>query len=352
MSKAEKSIDITSADIKRKLLSLGYSDAGVISAEDFPEYDAALTARATSFPSSAKMYDSLRGMAHIPVGAKSIIVATRAYTRYRVPESLSGRFGKFYLFDGRLKHTRERAAFLAFEAFMAENGLGVVKGSVPARWAAVRAGLGFFRKNNFLYTEKDGSYVVINTWLVDTAFDAETSGPIAVENTSQKACGDHCRACIKACPTGALDGPFSMDRGKCVAYFSFTGRAGIPGEELREGMGKWLYGCDACQDACPLNKGKMRGEEDFPGLEELEEKLDLESLLEMDSKTYTSSVQPWFFYIGEEEHWLWQANVLRAMANSGNKQYLDAIKRHLTDGDERVRELAEWAFRILHRKNT
>ncbi len=348
MSKPEKSVGITSSDIKSKLLSLGYSDAGVITAEDFPEYDAALTTRKASFPSSAKIYDFLRGMAHMPVEAKSIIVATRAYTRYRVPDSLSGRFGKFYLFDGRLKNTKERTASLAFEAFMTENGLGVVKGSVPARLAAVRAGLGFFRENNFFYTEKDGSYVVIDTWLVDAAFDTETSDLTTAEKTSQKVCSDNCRACIKACPTGALDGPFSMDRGKCVAHFSFTGWAGIPGEELREGMGKWLYGCDACQDACPLNKGKMRGEEDFPGLKELEKKLDLENLLEMDSKTYMSSVQPWFFYISEDEHWLWHVNVLRAMANSGNKRYLDAIKRHLSDEDERVRELAEWAFRKLN----
>lgn len=347
MSKPEKSVYITSADIKRKLLSLGYSDAGVIPAEDFTEYDAALTARATAFPSSAKMYDLLRSMAQMPVEAKSIIVATRAYTRYRVPDSLSGRFGKFYLFDGRLNHTKERKATLAFEAFMSENGLGIVKGSVPARLAAVRAGLGCFRVNNFFYTEKDGSYVVIDTWLVDTAFDVETSALTAPEKTFQKVCSDNCRACMKACPTGALDGPFSMDRGKCVAHYSFTPWAGIPGEELREGMGKWLYGCDACQDACPLNKGKMREEEDFSGLEELENELKLEDLLEMDVEMYKKTIQPWFFYIGEDEHWLWRVNVLRAMANSGDIKYYDAVKKHLTDEDERVREIAAWGIRKL-----
>lgn len=78
MSKPEKTVEITSADIKRKLLSLGYSVAGVIPAEDFPEYDAALVARATSFPSSAKMYEFLRSMAHIPVEAKSIILRSMA----------------------------------------------------------------------------------------------------------------------------------------------------------------------------------------------------------------------------------------------------------------------------------
>ena len=348
MSKPEKIVGITSADIKRKLLSLGYSDAGVIPAEDFLEYDAALTSRATSFPSSAKMYDFLRSMAHIPVEAKSIIVATRAYTRYRVPDSLSGRFGKFYVFDGRLKHTEERRASLAFEAFMSENGLGIVKGSVPARLAAVRAGLGFFRENNFFYTEKDGSYVVIDTWLVDAAFNAETSDPAEAEATSPKVCSDTCGACIKACPTGALDGPFSMDRGKCVAHFSFAGWAGIPGEALREGMGKWLYGCDACQDVCPFNKGKMRGEEDFPGLEELEKELELENLLEMDGETYKNTIQPWFFYIGENEHWLWRVNVLRAMANSRHIKYYGAIERHLTDQDGRVREIAAWGIRKLN----
>jgi len=68
----------------------------------------------------------------------------------------------------------------------------------------------------------------------------------------------------------------------------------------------------------------------------------------MDRNTYIASVQPWFLYISKDEHWLWRVNVLRAMANSGNKQYLDAIKRHLLDEVEQVLEIAEWTFQKLN----
>jgi epoxyqueuosine reductase len=47
--------------------------------------------------------------------------------------------------------------------------------------------------------------------------------------------------------------------------------AGIPGEELREGIGKWIYGCDACQDACPLNKDRCEVKRIFPDLRAGEE---------------------------------------------------------------------------------
>jgi hypothetical protein len=45
-----------------------------------------------------------------------------------------------YLFEGLLKHTKERKASLTFVTYMAENGLGVVKGSVPVRSIKVRYG--------------------------------------------------------------------------------------------------------------------------------------------------------------------------------------------------------------------
>ena len=32
---------------------------------------------------------------------------------------------------------------------------------------------------------------------------------------------------------------------------------------------KWIYGCDSCQDVCPMNKGKWKGMEDFPGLRDI-----------------------------------------------------------------------------------
>ncbi len=43
-----------------------------------------------------------------------------------------------------------------------------------------------------------------------------------------------------------------------------------------------------------------------------------------------------------------RANVLRAMANSGDINYYDEINRHLTDEDERVRQIAALGIRKLN----
>ncbi len=65
-------------------------------------------------------------------------------------------------------------------------------------------------------------------------------------------CGE-CDLCLKACQTGALEGPYKFNPKKCVSYLTQT-REKIP-YELREKMGINIYGCDACQLACPKNKG-------------------------------------------------------------------------------------------------
>lgn len=61
-------------------------------------------------------------------------------------------------------------------------------------------------------------------------------------------CGE-CRACIQACPTGALDEE-GFHREKCLRNHMFG--QPVP-EELRSHMGNRLMGCDECQRCCPHN---------------------------------------------------------------------------------------------------
>jgi epoxyqueuosine reductase len=65
-------------------------------------------------------------------------------------------------------------------------------------------------------------------------------------------CGS-CSRCIDACPTGALDGPFSLDASRCLSYLTIEDRRDVSDEAGRR-MGDCFFGCDACQEVCPFNE--------------------------------------------------------------------------------------------------
>ncbi len=326
--------------IKEEALALGYESCGVIPADALKEYSGQLDERVGRFPSSRPLYEKLYDLAapeKKAPWARSVVVCVRRYDTYKIPPGADRYFGKTYLFDGRVTYSDEYRNAARFEARLAELGMKSLKDSVAARLSAVKAGLGEFGKNNFLYTPRHGSWVFVNTWTVDAQLEydepAAGNGP---------GCPPGCRKCIDACPTRALSGPFVMDRGRCVAQLSFFSTQ-LPPEPVRGQMGEWLYGCDVCQNVCPRNRNAWNGDREFPGLESIAPLLAPEKIAELDGETFLKTLQPRFWYIGPEGFWLWKCNALRAMANSGEKQHHPLLKRAREGRDEKVRAMAAWA---------
>ena len=329
-------------EIEDKAIELGYDLCKIIPAVPFSEFTHYLNKRIKDFPDSRHLYEHLHHLAFPSENNKSIIVCIRRYNQYKIPQLFDKLIGKVYLFDGRLEYSKEYQREQDFNDYLCSLGISYEKDTVSARWAAEIAGLGFFGRNNFIYTEF-GSYVWIHTWEVNVElcydFNKETRGIKCL-------CNDKCRKCIDACPTHALSDDFSMDRGKCIAHLSFNAKE-IQPEYLRDEMGMWIYGCDICQDACPMNKNKLEQSNEFPLMSETEENITLEKILTMDEKYFTNILQPRFWYINKEEMWLWKCNALRAMANSGDEKFKSLIISSCDNEDSRVREMAIWACKKL-----
>ncbi|MCA1587770.1 MAG: tRNA epoxyqueuosine(34) reductase QueG [Chloroflexi bacterium] len=112
------------------------------------------------------------------------------------------------------------------------------------RALAARAGIGWIGKNTNLLTHaRAGSWVFLGALL--TSAELEADEPI------RTTCGS-CTRCLGGCPTGALVAAQTIDARRCISYLTIE-RPGTLDAWEAAALGDWIFGCDVCQEVCPVN---------------------------------------------------------------------------------------------------
>lgn len=285
--------------IHGKALELGYDGCGILPLRDFglDVYNERLVGRVGRFPESAAIYGPIRELFNnlrvLHPWAKSLVVCKFWMGRYRYPPALQGKYAKaFLLSPDTAPHSRAHRHKLEFGAWLERQGLRVLSdevnapvGIAPLRHAAVACGLGIFRKNNFFYDEK-GSWHKLEAWLIDRKCEHR-------ETPDVRPCPEKCSLCRRACPTGSLCEPFTMNPLICVSFLTTFGGGRVPPPLTDDALKDWICGCDACQDACPFNRRHdWQAGEPFDGLEQDVDLLQPRNILAASDETLREKVIP------------------------------------------------------------
>lgn len=280
-------------------------------------------------------------------GARSIIVAARSYLPADDPprpedSSVPARVGRYSWVDHyaplraalrevcmHIRHAGHRAV-----AFADDN-------SLVDRAVAHRAGLGWYGKNANILLPGAGSFFVLGS-IVTTALYEPAPTPLA------DGCGT-CTRCLDGCPTGAIIEPGVVDGARCLSWVGQ--KPGSIAPELRTALHDRIYGCDDCQDVCPVSV-RLGHRNTIDLTESAEAWVDALDLLESDDEDLLDRHGRW--YIADRDpRWL-RRNALVIVGNIGDRRdrrITEVLDRYRVGDDPILAEHASWAFGRLEERH-
>ena len=215
-------------------------------------------------------------------------------------------------------------------------------GPLVERIYAKYAGVGWIGKNTCILNQQMGSWLFLGVILTSLALEPDLPAP--------DRCGT-CTRCIEACPTSAFPGPYELDPTRCISYLTIEKRGSIP-KDLREGMGRHVFGCDICQEVCPWNrKAPATDAPEFQPREGLVNPA-LLWLSEMRPEEFRNTFRG--SPIKRTKVGGLRRNALIAMGNSGDARFIPTLTELVDDEDPVIAETARWALeklKILQRKS-
>ena len=195
------------------------------------------------------------------------------------------------------------------------------------------AGLGWQGKHTNLVSREHGSWLFLGAIYTTLELERDTA--------HRDRCGS-CSACQDVCPTNAFPAPYKLDARRCISYLTIEHKGPVD-EDLREGLGNRIYGCDDCLAVCPWNKfahTAARHRDFLPRAELVAPRL--AHLLRLDDAGFRRlfSRSP-IKRIGRDR---FVRNCLYAAGNSGDANLREPVEALLSDPDPVVADAAQWAL--------
>ena len=343
--------------VKNRALESGFDLVRITTAEDFPkDRDVALQRIDEGLMDGLPWYNQsrvIRGSSpsQLLPNARSIICLALNYFPGELPDEepdqLAGdKSGVPLAYQGKIaRYARGRDYHRVMKRKMRDlvaDLAACLDTEVSARWyvddgpmldraAAARAGLGWFGKNTNILTTELGSWVFLGQVITD--LELEPDPPL------KKSCGS-CVRCMYACPTGAIVAPYVIDNTRCISYQTIENRGPIP-IELRPLMLDWVFGCDICQEVCPVNRKETpTSEPDFG-----QRSLSVANLVEILGMNDTQFLERFAGTpIMRARRVGLQRNACVALGNLRSREAIPALVLALTAGDALVRGHAAWAL--------
>jgi len=204
------------------------------------------------------------------------------------------------------------------------------------RAAAVRAGIGWLGKNTNLLVPGAGSNVLLG--------EIVTSAELDQDQPLKKTCGS-CDACMRVCPTGALVAPGVLDSRRCISFWTIEHRGVVP-MDIRPLIGDWIFGCDLCQEVCPVNVGARPAAPDPVAAAAFGPMIDarpqLEALLTLDDDGFRAQYRSSAVWRTRRAGLL--RNACIALGNIADRDSVPALARALGDAEPLIRGHAAWAL--------
>jgi epoxyqueuosine reductase len=245
---------LLSAKIKHRATELGFSACGISRAKELTDEARYLEAwlnqdRHGKMDYMANHFDKRIDPTKLVDGARSVISLSFNYYTDRKQTDPDAPKLAMYAF-GQDYHTvvRERLNLL-MDFIRAEHGdvngrCFVDSAPVLEKAWAQRSGVGWIGKNTNLLTKRQGSYFFLAEIILDVELDYDS--PV------KDYCGS-CTRCVDACPTQAIYEPYKLDASKCISYFTIELKDQMLPDQYRGKFDNWMYGCDICQQVCPIN---------------------------------------------------------------------------------------------------